>query len=222
MVGDMRATRPQSHELELVIGNMNLSSWSLRPWLALRATGHKFRERKILLDRPDSRERLREASPTGKVPALIDGELVIWESLAICEALAEWFPEAKLWPADVEARAVARSAAYEMHSGFVDLRREMPMNLRARIERVPSRAVQADIDRVTGLWLDCRTRYGAGGPYLFGEFSIADCMYAPVVTRFRTYGVEVDPAAQAYCDVMLARPDMRAWYSGAALETDAD
>lgn len=218
----MRVTRPQCQELELVIGNMNLSSWSLRPWLALRATGYPFRERKILLDRPDSRQQLRTASPTGKVPALLDGELVIWESLAICEALAEWFPEARLWPEDAGVRAVARSAAYEMHGGFGDLRREMPMNLRARIERVPSRAVQADIDRITGLWLDCRTRFGEGGPYLFGEFSVVDCMYAPVVTRFRTYGVEVDASAQAYCEAMLARPDMRAWYAGAALETDAD
>ena len=218
----MRVTRPLSQELELVIGNMNLSSWSLRPWLALRATGYPFRERKILLDRPDSRQQLRTASPTGKVPALLDGELVIWESLAICEALAEWFPEARLWPEDAGVRAVARSAAHEMHGGFGDLRREMPMNLRARIERVPSRAAQADIDRITGLWLDCRIRFGEGGPYLFGEFSVVDCMYAPVVTRFRTYGIEVDASAQAYCEAMLARPDMRAWYAGAALETDAD
>ncbi|HEY0134169.1 MAG TPA: glutathione S-transferase family protein [Nannocystis sp.] len=218
----MRATRPLSSELELVIGNMNLSSWSLRPWLALRATGHPFRERKILLDRPDSREKLRAVSPTGKVPVLIAGDIMIWESLAICEALAEWFPEAKLWPEDAGVRAVARSAAYEMHGGFPDLRREMPMNLRARIERAPSAAVQADIDRIVALWSDCRTRFGAGGPYLFGEFSIVDCMYAPVVTRFRTYGVELDAGAQAYCEAMLARPDMRAWYAGAALETDAD
>jgi glutathione S-transferase len=218
----MRTARPPSAELELVIGNMNLSSWSLRPWLALRATGHPFRERKILLDRPDSKAKLRAASPTGKVPVLIAGELVIWESLAICEALAEWFPEARLWPEDAGVRAVARSVAYEMHGGFPDLRREMPMNLRARIERVPSAAVLADIDRIVALWGECRTRFGAGGPYLFGEFSVADCMYAPVVTRFRTYGVGLEEVAQAYCEAMLARPDLRAWYAGAALETDAD
>ena len=218
----MRATRLPFSQLELVIANMNLSSWSLRPWLALRATGHPFRERKILLDRPDSQEKLRKVSPTGKVPVLIADDIVIWESLAICEALAEWFPEARLWPEDPGARAVARSAAYEMHGGFPDLRREMPVNLRARIERTPSAAVRADIERIVALWGDCRARFGAGGPYLFGEFSIVDCMYAPVVTRFRTYGVELDGGAQAYCEAMLARPDMRAWYAGAALETDAD
>lgn len=218
----MRAARPQSAELELVIANKNLSSWSLRPWLALKATGYPFRERTILLDRPDSHENLRRVSPTGKVPVLIDGDMMIWESLAICEALAEWFKEARLWPEDAGARAVARSAAYEMHGGFPDLRREMPMNLRARIERAPSAGVRADIGRIVALWSDCRARFGAGGPYLFGEFSIADCMYAPVVTRFRTYGVDLDEGAQAYCEAMLARPDMRAWYAGAALETDAD
>ncbi len=218
----MRAARPQAPELELVIGTKNLSSWSLRPWLALRATGYPFRERKIWLDRPGSRELLRAASPTGKVPALVDGDLVIWESLAICEALAEWFPAARLWPEDPGARAFARSAAYEMHGGFADLRREMPMNLRARIHREPSPAARADIDRITALWQECRGRFGGLGGYLFGGFTIADCMYAPVVTRLRTYGVDVDPVSQAYCDTVLARPDVRAWYAGAAAETDTD
>jgi glutathione S-transferase len=218
----MRAARPMSSELELVIGTMNLSSWSLRPWLALRATGYPFRERKIFLDRPDSKDRLRAASPTARVPALIDGDLVLWESLAICEALAEWFPRAGLWPEDAGARAFARSAAYEMHGGFVDLRRELPMNLRARIVREPSAAARADIERITSLWRECRGRFGGGGEYLFGGFTIADCMYAPVVTRFRTYGVAVDEVCQAYCEAVLGRPDVRAWYAGAAVETDAD
>lgn len=216
----MREVRPQSAELEIVIGDMNLSSWSLRPWLALRATGYPFRERKIRLDRADTKDRLRAASPTAKVPVLVDGELVIWESLAICEALAEWFPAAQLWPADAGARAFARSVAYEMHGGFADLRRELPMNLRARISREPSAGARADIDRIAALWGECRARFGAGGAYLFGGFSIADCMYAPVVTRFRTYGVKLDAVGEAYCAAMLARPDMRAWYAGAALETD--
>lgn len=216
----MREVRPQSAELEIVIGDMNLSSWSLRPWLALRATGYPFRERKIRLDRVDTKEKLRAASPTGRVPVLVDGALVIWESLAICEALAEWFPAAKLWPADAGARAYARSVAYEMHGGFAELRRELPMNLRARISREPSAGARADIERVAGLWGECRARFAAGGPYLFGEFSIADCMYAPVVTRFRTYGVKLDAVGEAYIAAMLARPDMRAWYAGAALETD--
>jgi glutathione S-transferase len=218
----MRAARPQSAELLLVIGNMNLSSWSLRPWLALKATGYPFRERKIFLDRPDTKEKLRAASPTARVPALVDGDLVLWESLAICEALAEWFPAARLWPDEPGARAFARSAAYEMHGGFADLRREMPMNLRARIVREPSAAARADIERITALWRECRGRFGAGGEYLFGEFSIADCMYAPVVTRFRTYGVAVDETCQRYCDTMLGRPDMRAWYAAAAVEVEAD
>ncbi len=216
----MRPARPRSPELELVIGTMNLSSWSLRPWLALRATCYPFLERKIRLDRPDSAALLRAASPTGKVPVLIDGDLLIWESLAICEALAEWFPDAKLWPDDPGARAFARSVAYEMHGGFPDLRREMPMNLRARIERAPSPAARADIDRITALWHGCRARFGADGPYLFGRFSVADCMYAPVVTRLRTYGVATDAVCSAYCEAMFAHPDMRAWYAGAALETD--
>lgn len=214
----MRVPRPRSPELELVIGTMNLSSWSLRPWLALRATGYPFRERKIWLDRADSREKLSAASPTAKVPVLIDGDLVIWESLAICEALAEWFPAARLWPEDPGARAFARSAAYEMHGGFAELRREMPMNLRARVERAPTPGVQADVARITALWGECRARFGGAGDYLFGEFSIADCMYAPVVTRLRTYGVAVDPVSQAYCEAMLAHPDVRAWYAGAERE----
>lgn len=216
----MREVRPRSAELEIVIGDMNLSSWSLRPWLALRATGYPFRERKIRLDRADTKEKLRAASPTARVPVLVDGELVIWESLAICEALAEWFPAAQLWPADAGARAFARSVAYEMHGGFAELRRELPMNLRARISREPSAAARADIERISGLWRECRARFGAGGAYLFGGFTIADCMYAPVVTRFRTYGVKLDGVGEDYCAAVLARPDMRAWYAGAALETD--
>lgn len=216
----MREVRPSSAELEIVIGDMNLSSWSLRPWLALRATGYPFRERKIRLDRPDTKDRLRAASPTARVPVLVDGDLVLWESLAICEALAEWFPAAQLWPADAGARAFARSVAYEMHGGFADLRRELPMNLRARISREPSAAARADIERIAGLWRECRARFGAGGEYLFGGFTVADCMYAPVVTRFRTYGVQLDAVGEAYCAAILARPDVRAWYAGAALETD--
>lgn len=216
----MRAARPRSAELELVIATKNLSSWSLRPWLALRATGYPFRERKIALDRADSQALLRAASPTGKVPVLIDEDLVLWESLAICEALAEWFPAAQLWPAEPGARALARSVAYEMHGGFADLRRELPMNLRARIARAPSPAARADIDRITAVWQQCRARFAGEGPYLFGGFSIADCMFAPVVTRLRTYGVATDAVSGAYCDAMLAHPDLRAWYAAAAVETD--
>ncbi|MCY1056387.1 glutathione S-transferase family protein [Nannocystis sp. SCPEA4] len=210
--------RPLSPELHLVIGDKRKSSWSLRPWLALRATGYPFRERKILLDRPTSRGELEAASPTGKVPVLLDGELAIWESLAICETLAEWFPGARLWPADPGVRARARSAATEMHGGFADLRRELPMDLTLRTQVTPSASTQADIDRICALWRDCRARFGADGDMLFGTWSIVDCMYAPVATRFRSYGIRLDPVCAAYVDAVLATPDMRAWTEEALLE----
>jgi len=202
----------------IVIGDKNLSSWSLRPWLALRATGYPFRERKILLNREDTRAKLLAVSPTGKVPALIDGDLVLWESLAICETLAEWFPAAKLWPADATARAHCRSVAVEMHGGFAALRSEMPMNLQLRTTKAQSAAVRADVERITQVWRECREKYGKGGALLFGGFSLADCMYAPVVTRFRSYGVELDPVCQAYCEAVLALPAMQEWYADAGRE----
>lgn len=214
----MTVARPHSPELMIVIGDKNLSSWSLRPWLALMATGYPFRERKIRLDRPDTKELLRAASPTAKVPALIDGELVLWESLAICETLAEWFPAAGLWPADPTARAVCRSVAVEMHGGFAALRQEMPMNLGLRATKAPSPMVKADVERITQVWRMCRERFGGAGPLLFGGFTLADCMYAPVVTRLRSYGVEVDAVSQAYCEAVLALPAMQAWYADAARE----
>jgi glutathione S-transferase len=204
----------------IVIGDKHLSSWSLRPWLALQATGYPFRERRIRLDRPDTKAKILAVSPTGKVPVLVDGDLVLWESLAICEALAEWFPAARLWPEDPGARAYARCVAAEMHGGFAALRQEMPMNLRLRATKAPSPAAQADIDRISAIWRSCRERFGRGGELLFGGLTIADCMYAPVVTRFHTYGVALDPAAQAYCDAVLALPAMRAWYADAAREAD--
>lgn len=218
----MRTARPQSAELMIVVGDKNLSSWSMRPWLALHATGYPFRERKIRLDRPDTKDKLRAVSPTGKVPALIDGDLVLWESLAICETLAEWFPAAGLWPKDPGVRAYARSVAAEMHGGFAALRQEMPMNLRARTPRPPSPAVQADVDRITAIWRTCRELHGAGGELLFGGLTIADCMYAPVVTRFRTYAIPVDPVCQAYCEAVLSLPAVRAWYDDAEREADED
>lgn len=214
----MTTARPHSAELMIVIGDKNLSSWSLRPWLALRATGFPFRERKILLNREDTKEKLRAVSPTAKVPALIDGELVLWESLAICETLAEWFPAAQLWPADPTTRAYCRSAAVEMHGGFAALRQEMPMNLKLHTTKEPSAAVQADIERITTIWRNCRERFGRGGPMLCGGFSIADCMYAPVVTRFRSYGVQLDGVCQAYCEAVLALPAMQEWYAEALRE----
>lgn len=210
--------RPHSPELQLVIGDKRKSSWSLRPWLALRATGYPFRERKILLDRPDTRALLEAASPTAKVPVLLDGELAIWESLAICETLAEWFPAARLWPEDPAVRARARSAATEMHGGFANVRHELPMDLALRKMVTPSPAAQAEIDRICVLWRDCRARFGAGGDMLFGTWSIVDCMYAPVATRFRSYGVALDRVCADYVDAVLATPAMRAWTEEALLE----
>jgi glutathione S-transferase len=199
-------------ELTLVVASKNYSSWSLRPYLALAHTGQPFREVVVQLGQPDTAANIAKHSPSGRVPALVHGELVIWDSLAICEYLAELFPQARLWPQDATARAVARSVTAEMHSGFAHLRNHMPMNLRARRPgegRAPG--VAEDISRITQLWSECRSRFGQGGPFLFGAFCIADAFYAPVVTRFVTYGVELDAVGGAYRDAVLALPAMRAW-----------
>lgn len=203
----------------LFVGNKNLSSWSLRPHLALSHTGAAFEEIVVPLDRPDTKDRLLAVSPSGRVPVLRDGELLVWDSLAICEHVAERFPEAKLWPEDVGARALARSVSAEMHSGFPDLRRELPMNIVGRIAREPSPAARDDIARVLAIWTDLRARHASGGPFLFGAFTIADAMFAPVVTRFVTYGVEVPAEARAYMDAVLALPAMQRWIADAVEET---
>jgi glutathione S-transferase len=203
-------------ELTLVVGSKNYSSWSLRPYLALAHTGQPFREVLVRLGEPDTAANIAKYSPSGRVPTLVHGELVVWDSLAICEYLAELFPQAKLWPQDAAARAVARSVTAEMHSGFANLRNHMPMNLRARRPgegRAPG--VAEDISRITALWRECRSRFGQGGPFLFGAFSIADAFYAPVVTRFVTYGVELDAVCGAYRDAVLALPAMRTWMEAA-------
>jgi glutathione S-transferase len=207
--------------LILVIGNKNYSSWSLRPWLALKQAGAEFDEIAIALRRPETPALIKAHSPTGRVPVLRDGDVTIWESLAICEYVAELFPQAGLWPDDRAARGVCRAVATEMHGGFADLRSEMPMDYRARIAgRTPSAGARADIERVTLLWREARARFGAGGPFLFGRFSVADCMYAPVVTRFQTYGVALDPTAAAYRDAVLALPAMKAWLADAVAEPE--
>ena len=208
-------------ELTLILGNKNHSSWSLRAWLALRATGAPFREVKILLDEPDTHECILRYSPSGRVPALIDGKLVLWESLAICEHLAERFPSARLWPEEPEAKALARSVAAEMHAGFADMRREMSMNLRARIPgRTLSPAARRDVERVCAIWRECRERFGAGGAMLFGRFTIADCMFAPVASRFVTYATPLDPVCAAYRDAVLALPAMDEWRADAETERE--
>ena len=206
-------------ELTLVIGNKAYSSWSLRPWLALRHIGVPFAEVLVHLRQPDSRARILQHSPSGKVPLLKHGDRVVWDSLAICEYLAETYPDAGLWPDDAYARAVARSVSAEMHAGFVSLRTTMSMDLkRRRPGEGRSDETLADIARVAEIWRDARARFGDGGPYLFGRFSIADCMYAPVVTRFDTYGVELDPVCRAYADAVLALPPLREWTEAARAE----
>jgi len=191
----------------------------MRPWLALKKTGAAFEEVVIPLDRPETRAEIFKHSPSGFVPTLKDDELTVWDSLAICEYLNEKFPEAKLWPQDPSARAVARSVPAEMHSGFSALRSNMPMNVRGNLPgkgRAPG--VQEDINRISAIWRDCRTRFGASGPYLFGAFSIADAMYAPVVSRFVTYQVELDADAKAYVNTMWADPALAAWVEGGCRE----
>jgi glutathione S-transferase len=206
-------------EFTIYIGNKNYSSWSLRAWLMMKATGKPFEEILIPLYDPQSRTEILRHSPSGKVPALHHGENVVWESLAIGEYLAEVCPEARLWPADPAARAMARAVSTEMHAGFAELRRHMPMNIRSTIAGrgiIPE--MQPDLDRIAALWRDCRKRFGAGGDYLFGHFTIADAMYAPVVTRFRTYKVELDEEAQAYADALWALPALQEWAAAARNE----
>jgi glutathione S-transferase len=203
-------------ELTLVIGSKNNSSWSLRPYLALAHTGQPFAEVLVPLDEPDTAAKISQHSPSGRVPALRHGALIIWDSLAICEYLAETFPQARLWPQDKEARAVARSVTAEMHSSFSALRQNMTMDIRARKPgkgRAPG--VAEDIARIQALWNDCRARFGQGGPFLFGHFTIADAFYAPVVTRFVTYEVELDPVSRAYRDAVLELPALKTWTQAA-------
>ena len=206
--------------LTLVIGNKNYSSWSLRPWLALRAAGIPFEEVKVLLYTPASKAEILRWSPSGKVPALIEGDDVTWDSLAICERAAEIAPTAGLWPATAGARAFARSVSAEMHSGFAALRNGCPMNLRARAKRDPGPEAQADVDRIVSIWRTCRERFGSGGDFLFGRFGIADAMYTPVATRFRTWGIPAEPTAQRYIDAVLAYPHFREWEKAALEETE--
>jgi glutathione S-transferase len=205
--------------LRLIIGNKNYSSWSLRPWLAMTVTGIAFEEEVVPMNTPEFKARVHALSPTGRVPLLIDGDTIVWESLAIIEYLNEAFPQAKLWPEDRSARAHARAVANEMHAGFVPLRRACPMNL-WRPVTTPSLApeVRANVARIDALWSDCRARFGAGGAFLFGAFSAADAMYGPVVSRFRTYGVAVSPTAAAYMEAVLGLPAWHAWHDAALRE----
>ena len=209
-------------EFDLVIGDKAWSSWSLRPWLAAKVAGIPFREVPVRLRQPETASEIAGYSPSGRIPVLIRGDFSVWDSLAICEYLAELAPQAQLWPADAQARAVARSISAEMHSGFQALRNEFPMDFHARIAgHVPSAQARADIRRVVQIWREVRRDFGEGGPFLFGGFSIADAMYAPVATRFRTYRLDLDAfgdngAAATYGRAILGMPQMQEWGEGAA------
>ncbi|MGH6975778.1 MAG: glutathione S-transferase family protein [Stellaceae bacterium] len=203
-------------DITIYIGNKNYSSWSLRAWLVLKQTGAAFESKVIPLYAPGSKEHILTHSPSGKVPALRHGEVKVWDSLAIGEYLAETFPKAGLWPAAPAARARARSVSAEMHAGFANLRRHLPMNMRrARTPRPLTDEVKADVARVAALWRDCRRRFGSGGAFLFGSFGIADAMYAPVVSRLRSYAVPVDREAAGYCDAIERHPPYREWATAA-------
>jgi glutathione S-transferase len=207
--------------LTLVIGNKNYSSWSMRPWIALRATNIAFDELVIPLYTGDAdKRRILGFTQSGKVPVLVDGDVTVWDSLAIIEYAAERFPKARLWPDDYAARAHARSVSAEMHSGFAALRNECGMNLHRPVgAKKLSDDARADIGRIQQIWSDCRQRYGRTGPYLFGSFSGADAMFAPVVHRFRTYDIEVASDVRFYMDVMMALPAFQEWTSAALAET---
>ena len=206
--------------LALTIGNKNYSSWSMRPWIAMKAAGIAFSETVISLNAPEFKPTLLRLSPAGKVPVLVDGDVHVWESLAILEYLAEKFPAANLWPVDVDTRAHARAIANEMHAGFVPLRRHCPMNMWRPVKaRDLTPEVVANVKRIDQMWSDCRATFGRAGPFLFGTFTAADAMYAPVVSRFHTYAVEVSAPSRAYMAAMMALPAWAEWRSAALSET---
>ena len=207
--------------LKLVIGNKNYSSWSMRPWLALRANNIAFEEIFVPLYTGDAdKKRLLGFSRSGKVPALIDGDVTVWDSLAIIEYLAEKFPETRLWPEDRARRAHARAISAEMHSGFLPLRNECGMNLHRPIRAIALSAdAQANVARIQEIWTECRERHAQAGPFLFGAFGAADAMFAPVVHRFRLYAIEVAPPVRAYMEAMMALPAFAQWTEEGLAET---
>ena len=207
---------PQPH---LVIGNKNYSSWSLRPWIAMRVAGIEFSEEVIVLDQPDTKARILAHGSAARVPILRHGEIVVWESLAILEYLAEVYRDARLWPAAPAARALARAVSSEMHAGFQALRKHCPMNMRrakAALDLPPE--VQADVRRIEDLWRTCRDGHGSDGPFLFGRFTNADAMFAPVVNRFEIYAVPVSPATRDYMEAVMALPAWAVWKQAAVEE----
>ena len=210
--------------LTLIIGNKNYSSWSLRPWLAMKQFNLPFTEIRIPLYSPGSTEQIRQYCPlgNGKVPILLHESRTIWDSQAIFEYLAEMFPERSWWAGDYQARAIARSICAEMHSSFFALRNQMPMNCRASLPgKGMTPEVQQDIDRITSIWRTCRENYGKSGEFLLGRFTIADAVFAPVMLRFRTYGVELDEVCQAYTESLLRLPALQEWLQAAEKEEEA-
>ena len=207
--------------MHLYIGNKVYSSWSMRPWIVMRAAGIAFDETLIRLRDSSTRETIIEVSPSGKVPCLVDGAIKVWETIAIMEYLAEKFPAKNIWPSDARARAHARCIAAEMHAGFQALRKHCPMVITQRfLARPLPPDVQGDVARIIAIWIEARTQYAnsANGAFLYGAFSAADAMFAPVVSRFHTYGIAVDPIAQAYMSAMRAHPAYQAWVDGATEE----
>jgi glutathione S-transferase len=205
--------------LVLIIGNKNYSSWSLRPWLAMKVAGIVFEETVISLDHPEFKATVLKYSPAGKVPILVDGDVRVWESTAILEYLAEKFPQAGLCPASPQARAHARAIIAEMHAGFLPLRREHPMNFwRPAQARARTPEAQANVERIDAMWAECRVRFGQGGPFLFGAFGAADAMYAPIVARFHTYAVEVGATARAYMHAVMELTAWAQWRDAALQE----
>ena len=203
--------------LKLIIGDRNYSSWSLRPWLALKQSGLPFEEVFIRLREGKTKAEILKYSPSGKVPCLIDGSIVVWDSMAICEYVAELAPQ--LWPKPRDMRAEARSISAEMHSGFAALRQSMPMDIHAsKPFEGRSAEVAADINRIVAIWESCRKRFGDSGPFLYGKFSIADAVFAPIVWRFLTYAVELPEASRAWVETMAALPAMQEWRDAAAAE----
>jgi glutathione S-transferase len=219
--GYVKARAAKESFMEIIIGTRKWSTWSLRAWIVLKRSGAPFEERLVPLRESGTSEAIGPHSPSRLVPVLRDGELTVWDSLAICEYLNERAPEAKLWPADQAKRAVGRSAAAEMHSGFASLRGECPMDLTLSTHADLSEATAKDVRRIVELWSDLRGRYEADGPFLLGEWSIADAFFTPVATRFRSYGVRLSDygdrgAAGSYCEALLETPEFKAWEAAAA------
>jgi glutathione S-transferase len=207
-------------DLALIIGNKNYSSWSMRPWVLLRQAGIAFRELQLWFDEDGHAKGIEQYSPTGQVPVLLVNDEPVWDSLAICETVAQLFPEKRLWPGDTRAQALARSACAEMHAGFRSLRGAMPVNIRASLPgKGMSPAVERDIARITALWSDCRRRYGSNGDMLFGHFTVADAYYAPVAMRFITYAVSLPAAARDYVAAVRTLPAVAEWMAAAKRET---